>query len=89
MEINEAVKILKEHNQWRLGNEKYQAQNPKDITKAIIVVCDYVEKNRVDEEFMKIRPLIINTYIYLLDNVCIFKSNVVDLFKIKRNGKIF
>ena len=44
MSIEEAVKILKEHNQWRLGNDKYQMADPKDLTMAIKTVCDYVEK---------------------------------------------
>lgn len=44
MEINEAVKILRQYNQWRLGNDKYQHPEPYDITEALKVVCDYVEK---------------------------------------------
>ena len=38
--ITEATKLLQEHNAWRLGNEKYEMKNPKEITEAIKTVCD-------------------------------------------------
>ncbi len=36
----EAIKTLQEHNAWRLGNEKYEMKEPKEITEAIRIVCD-------------------------------------------------
>lgn len=38
--ITESVKLLQEYNAWRLGNETYGMKDPKEITEAIITVCD-------------------------------------------------
>ena len=45
MKLDEAIKVLSQHNEWRRGNES-EMQTPELIGKAIdIVVNDYCEKN--------------------------------------------
>lgn len=35
MTKKEALKVLIDHQKWRLGNDEIEATNPKDLTKAI------------------------------------------------------
>jgi len=44
MKLNEAIKILKEYNEWRRGSEIIEMPNPKKIGIAIDVVIKKLEK---------------------------------------------
>jgi hypothetical protein len=50
MEINEAIKILKDHNEWRKGGVSLMV-NPSELSNAIDTVVNFVENNinEVDE----------------------------------------
>jgi len=54
MNITEAIKILKDHNEWRKGSDEKQMAEPKELSQAIDVIINYVEKDiLVKTEFLK------------------------------------
>ena len=48
MNTSEAIKILKEHQEWRLGGDN-KATNPKDLTKAIDTAIKILKQSNMDE----------------------------------------
>ncbi len=45
MEIKEAIKILENHNNWRLGKTEIMC-DPKKITKAIEIIINEIKKRK-------------------------------------------
>ena len=45
MTIEQAVKILSDHQKWRLGDDTIEATNPKDLTEAINIILKEIASN--------------------------------------------
>lgn len=45
MDSEEAIKILTQHQQWRLGIDEEWKYTPKQITEAINIVLELAKKN--------------------------------------------
>ena len=58
--IGDAVKLLQEHNAWRLGSDKYEMHEPKEITEAIKTVCDNYRYLFACNFFDRLKSFIIN-----------------------------
>jgi hypothetical protein len=61
MTLQEAIKLLTEHQLWRLGNDDYPMQVPSEITEALDIVLNYCvgalelpQQEISDEEILKI-----------------------------------
>ena len=48
MNTSEAIKVLKDHQRWRLGGDN-KATNPKDLTKAIYIALKILKQSNMDE----------------------------------------
>ena len=46
MEIEQAVKILSDHQKWRLGDDTIEATKPKELTEAINVILKKYEDDK-------------------------------------------
>ena len=46
MTIEQAVKILSDHQKWRLGDDTIEATNPKDLTEAINIILKKFEDDK-------------------------------------------
>ena len=46
MEIEQAVKILSDHQKWRLGDDTIEATKPKELTEAINVILKKIEYDK-------------------------------------------
>tara|TARA_R110000803_G_scaffold10007_2_gene31073 strand:+ start:4103 stop:4243 length:141 start_codon:yes stop_codon:yes gene_type:complete len=44
MEINTAIEILEQHQEWRLGKHEYMIHKPKKLTQALDIVISEVKK---------------------------------------------
>lgn len=44
MDIEKAIQVLTDYNKWRLGEDGYEMQQPKDITIAIDLILEIVKK---------------------------------------------
>ena len=44
MTKKEALKVLKDHQKWRLGNDEVEATNSKELTRAIEIAIVYLSK---------------------------------------------
>jgi len=49
MELEEAIKILEYHQDWRLGNIEEMIYEPKQLTEALDFVLKYAKKQRCQE----------------------------------------
>ena len=58
MTIDQAVKILSDHQKWRLGDDEIEATRPKELTEAINIILKKIEddktKNKDNLERIKI-----------------------------------
>jgi len=43
MKLKKAIKILKDHNEWRKGSETIPMTEPKKLTKAIETILAYLK----------------------------------------------
>lgn len=50
MTKQEALKVLTDHQKWRLGDDSVEATNPKELTKALRIAIDFLEKS--NKEFV-------------------------------------
>ena len=48
MNTSEAIKVLKDHQRWRLGGDN-KATNPKDLTRAIDTAIKILKQFSMDE----------------------------------------
>jgi hypothetical protein len=48
--IDDAIRFLKNYNQWRRGVDGIEQPNPKDIGNAIDAIVDYYEAELMAEE---------------------------------------
>ena len=44
MTKKEALKVLKDHQKWRLGNNEVEATDPRELTHAIEIAIVYLSK---------------------------------------------
>ena len=54
MTLQEAIKLLTDHQQWRLGNDDFPMQIPSEITKALHIVLNHFQQEISDEEIENI-----------------------------------
>jgi len=60
MDIKKAIKVLDNHQRWRLGDEKITQTNPRELTESIDLILKEVKKSHlhgINNMFSKHCPL--------------------------------
>jgi hypothetical protein len=60
MNIEDAIKILEDHNEWRRGKGTHSMTNPTELGIAIDTIIRHFKKSKIDKKIKEIKKSIKN-----------------------------